>query len=132
MTGETKRINPAKITNITASFNASESAIPDNVQNDMLDAPARENFETATNLVKTAMTNLTTTVQSLDQYLDAVAHAFQNTDETIAATINQSSGSNIQPIGDKMYVQGTKEPEKQVLQKDVKNSQYYEQLPGAQ
>ena len=70
MTGETKRINPAKITNITASFNASESAIPDNVQNDMLDAPARENFETATNLVKTAMTNLTTTVQSLDQYLD--------------------------------------------------------------
>ena len=102
MTGETKRINPAKITNITASFNASESAIPDNVQNDMLDAPARENFETATNLVKTAMTNLTTTVQSLDQYLNAVALAFQNADETIAASINQNGGSNVKPVGDKM------------------------------
>lgn len=132
MTGETKRINPAKITNITASFNASESAIPDNVQNDMLDAPARENFETATNLVKTAMTNLTTTVQSLDQYLNAVALAFQNADETIAASINQNGGSNVKPVGDKMYVQAPKEPEKKVSRKNVKNSQYYEQFPGAQ
>lgn len=117
-----KRIDPERIKSIKASIDASTDEISDDVRS-LIDAPVTGNFEDCIKRTKTAMDSLVTTVDSLDQYLNSVADAFEATDAGLAAVIDGSLYS-VPP-------KQTWQERQQSSKTDAKKSKYYEFLPGA-
>lgn len=82
-----KRIQPMRIQSIKASINASTEEISQGMDS-IIEAPVTDNLESCAGLVKTCMENLVETVDSLDEFMNKIAEAFQNMNEDLAGSID--------------------------------------------
>lgn len=82
-----KRIQPMRIQSIKANINASTEEISQGMDS-IIEAPVTDNLESCTGLVKACMENLVETVDSLDEFMNKIAEAFQNMDEDLAGSID--------------------------------------------
>lgn len=82
-----KRIQPMRIQSIKASINASTEEISQGMDS-IIEAPVTDNLESCAGLVKACMENLVETVDSLDEFMNKIAEAFQNMDEDLAGSID--------------------------------------------
>ena len=82
-----KQIQPMRIQSIKASINASTEEISQGMDS-IIEAPVTDNLESCAGLVKACMENLVETVDSLDEFMNKIAEAFQNMDEDLAGSID--------------------------------------------
>lgn len=85
----TKRISSEHIKGVKASFKVADEHLSDK-SSDLIESDATEKLSAATSSIKQMITDLSDTVENLDQYLNSIADAFDRVDGDLAEAIKNN------------------------------------------
>ena len=85
----TKRISSEHIKGVKASFKVADEHLSDK-SSDLIESDATEKLSAATSSIKQMLTDLSDTVENLDQYLNSIADAFDRVDGDLAEAIKNN------------------------------------------
>ena len=85
----TKRISSEHIKGVKASFKVADEHLADK-SSDLIESDATEKLSAATSSIKQMITDLSDTVENLDQYLNSIADAFDRVDGDLAEAIKNN------------------------------------------
>ncbi|WP_105125615.1 hypothetical protein [Streptococcus suis] len=106
------RINPEQLTSIEASYVDMSGMIADSADFFDSDDASKEKVASTTSQLKSVSQEIVSTVEQLDNYLNTVAEAFRQADQSIANSIEES------------LVNG-----KELRKRDITKSSSYQMLP---
>ncbi|HFI0292290.1 TPA: hypothetical protein ACGOVK_000681 [Streptococcus suis] len=107
-----KRITPEQLTSIKASYEDMSGMIADSADFFNSDDASKDKVASTTSQLKSVSQEIVSTVEQLDGYLNTVAEAFRQADQSISHSIEES------------LVNG-----KELRKRDITKSSSYQMLP---
>ena len=93
----TKRISSEHIKGVKASFKVADEHLSDK-SSDLIESDATEKLSAATSSIKQMITDLSDTVENLDQYLNSIADAFDRVDGDLAEAIKNNISESFSKV----------------------------------